>query len=63
VCCDFLAHVRSGHGATETEREAVAAAVEAARLRRAAKDGEGAVRGEGGPAERSVPGQRHEGVA
>jgi exonuclease SbcD len=42
VCCDFLAHVRSGHEATEAEREVVAGAVEAARLARAGRDDEGA---------------------
>jgi exonuclease SbcD len=55
VCCDFLSHVRSGHGASEAERDVLAAAVEAVRLGRAAHDGEGAV------AER--PGPEREGVA
>ncbi|MFW5469620.1 exonuclease SbcCD subunit D [Knoellia sp. CPCC 206435] len=41
VCCDFLAHVRGGHGADETERELLADAVEGARLGRAGSDGEG----------------------
>ncbi|SES01670.1 Exodeoxyribonuclease I subunit D [Pedococcus cremeus] len=63
VCCDFLAHVRSGHGASEAEREVVAAAVEAARLHRAAKDGEGAARSDAGSTERPGPGRRHQGVA
>ena len=43
VCCDFLTHVRSGHGASEAERQVVAAAVEAARLGRTRSDGEGSV--------------------
>jgi exonuclease SbcD len=42
VCCDFLTHVRGGHGATDAEREVVADAVETVRLRRAGHDGEGA---------------------
>jgi exonuclease SbcD len=62
VCCDFLAHVRSGHGASEAEREVVAAAVEAARLRRAAHDGEGAARSDTETRQRGDHG-RHEGVA
>ena len=41
VCCDFLAHVRGGHGADDTERELLADAVEGARLSRAGSDGEG----------------------
>jgi exonuclease SbcD len=54
VCCDFLAHVRSGNEATEAEREVIAGAVEAARLARAGHDDEGAAAG---------PGQRRRGVA
>lgn len=42
VCCDFLAHVRGGHGADEAERAVLAEAVEGARLTRAGTDGEGA---------------------
>jgi exonuclease SbcD len=41
VCCDFLTHVRGGHGADEAERELLTRAVEGARLGRAATDGEG----------------------
>ncbi|WP_082569736.1 exonuclease SbcCD subunit D [Knoellia sp. Soil729] len=41
VCCDFLAHVRGGHGADEAERVLLAQAVEGARLGRSARDGEG----------------------
>jgi exonuclease SbcD len=41
VCCDFLAHVRSGSAATDAEREVIAHAVEAARLGRADHEGEG----------------------
>ena len=62
VCCDFLSHVRSGHGASEAEREVVVAAVEAARLSRAATDGEGAARG-GSDAGGRHGHSRHEGVA
>jgi exonuclease SbcD len=62
VCCDFLAHVRSGHGASEAEREVVGAAVEAARLRRAAQDGEGAARSDTDTGHTGGQG-RHEGVA
>lgn len=41
VCCDFLTHVRSGHGADDSERQLLAEAVEGARLGRAGADGEG----------------------
>ncbi len=41
VCCDFLTHVRGGHGADEAERALLGQAVEGARLRRSAGDGEG----------------------
>jgi len=41
VCCDFLTHVRGGHGADEAERDLLGKAVEGARLRRSAGDGEG----------------------
>lgn len=42
VCCDFLTHVRGGHGATEGERSVIAAAVEGVRLERADHQDEGA---------------------
>lgn len=41
VCCDFLTHVRGGHGADEAERALLGEAVEGARLRRSASEGEG----------------------
>lgn len=41
VCCDFLTHVRGGHGADEAERGLLEEAVEGARLRRSAAEGEG----------------------
>lgn len=41
VCCDFLTHVRGGHGADEAERDLLGRAIEGARLRRSANDGEG----------------------
>lgn len=41
VCCDFLAHVRGGHGPDDGERELLAEAVEGARVGRSASDGEG----------------------
>lgn len=41
VCCDFLTHVRGGHGADDAERELLGRAVEGARLRRSASEGEG----------------------
>ncbi|HEY7717860.1 MAG TPA: exonuclease SbcCD subunit D [Pedococcus sp.] len=61
LCCDFLAHVRSGHGPAEAEREVLAQAVEAARLGRSGRDGEGTAGGAvaGGPR----PGAASEGVA
>ncbi|WP_404382818.1 exonuclease SbcCD subunit D [Knoellia locipacati] len=40
VCCDFLAHVRGGHGADDEERGLLEEAVEGARLHRSAADGE-----------------------
>ena len=40
VCCDFLTHVRGGHGADDAERALLEEAVEGARLRRSAADGE-----------------------
>jgi DNA repair protein SbcD/Mre11 len=43
VCCDFLSHVRSGQAAEPAEREVLAEAVEAVRLRRAGRDDEGSV--------------------
>ena len=53
VCCDFLSHVRSGQAAEPAEREVLAEAVEAVRLRRAGRDDEGSVSGDGtGGAER-----------
>ncbi len=42
VCCDFLTHVRGGHGADDAERQLLAEAVEGARLGRAGADDEGA---------------------
>ena len=42
VCCDFLGHVRGGHGADDAERLLLAEAVEGARLGRARTAGEGA---------------------
>jgi len=44
VCCDFLGHVRGGHGADDDERALLGEAVEGARLRRAGSDGEVATR-------------------
>ena len=41
VCCDFLAHVRGGHGADDDERALLEQAVEGARLHRSAADDEG----------------------
>lgn len=41
ICCDFLAHVRGGHGATAAETVVISEAVEAVRLGRAERDGEG----------------------
>ncbi|HYN30635.1 MAG TPA: exonuclease SbcCD subunit D [Dermatophilaceae bacterium] len=41
VCCDFLAHVRAGSGASDAERALLEQAFEGARLARAASDGEG----------------------
>ncbi|GAA4405399.1 exonuclease SbcCD subunit D [Fodinibacter luteus] len=49
VCCDFLAHVRGGRGATDDERELLSAAVEASRLTRRVTDDEGVVRRDAGP--------------
>ena len=43
VCCEFLSHVRSGQAAEPAEREVLAEAVEAVRLRRAGRDDEGSV--------------------
>ncbi|HET6968556.1 MAG TPA: exonuclease SbcCD subunit D [Ornithinibacter sp.] len=43
VCCDFLAHVRGGRGATDDERDLLAEAVEAARVDRQRGDDEGVV--------------------
>jgi exonuclease SbcD len=40
VCCEFLAHVRGGSGATDTERALLAEAVESSRVIRAARDDE-----------------------
>jgi exonuclease SbcD len=40
VCCDFLTHVRGGHGADDDERALLEEAVEGARLHRSATDGE-----------------------
>jgi exonuclease SbcD len=47
VCCDFLAHVRGGRGATDDERALLAEAVEATRVARQVGDDEGVVRGDG----------------
>ncbi len=44
VCCDFLAHVRSGRPASEDERSLLAEAHEASRLARRGADDEGSVR-------------------
>lgn len=41
VCCDFLTHVRGGHGADDAERQLLGGAVEGARLRRSVSEGEG----------------------
>ncbi|WP_084071983.1 exonuclease SbcCD subunit D [Knoellia sinensis] len=41
VCCDFLTHVRGGHGPDAGERGLLGEAVEGARLRRNATAGEG----------------------
>jgi exonuclease SbcD len=41
VCCDFVAHVRGGHGASEDERGLLQEAVDAARLTRAQHEDEG----------------------
>ena len=57
VCCDFLAHVRAGRGATDEERAVLDEAVEASRVHRSVGDDEGVVRaGDGGgpPAEVGV---------
>jgi exonuclease SbcD len=43
VCCDFLTHVRSGHGATEPERALLAEALEAVRTSRGEREDEGCV--------------------
>lgn len=43
VCCDFLAHVRAGRGATDDERALLAEAVEATRVGRQVGDDEGVV--------------------
>jgi exonuclease SbcD len=61
VCCDFLSHVRGGHGATDPERALLADAVEAVRLGRAGHDGEGA--GTAGSATSGAAARREEGVA
>ncbi|KGN38641.1 exonuclease SbcCD subunit D [Knoellia subterranea] len=45
VCCDFLGHVRGGHGADEAERALLRDAVEGARVRRANREGEGRASG------------------
>ncbi len=47
VCCDFLAQVRGGAGASEAERAVLAEALEATRTTRAVLDDEGVARGEG----------------
>lgn len=44
VCCDFLAHVRGGAAASESERAMITEAVEAARVARGLADDEGGVR-------------------
>ena len=46
VCCDFLAHVRGGRGATDDERALLAEAVEASRVGRGVSDDEGVVGGD-----------------
>jgi exonuclease SbcD len=61
VCCDFLSHVRGGHGATDPERAVLADAVEAVRLRRAGHEGEGAVAA--GPVPTGATAGHEEGVA
>ena len=45
LCCDFLTHVRGGHGASEPERALLATAVERSRLVRARHDDEGRATG------------------
>ena len=45
VCCDFLAHVRGGRGASDDERALLAEAVEATRVARQVGDDEGVARG------------------
>ena len=45
VCCDFLAHVRAGRGATDDERDLLTEAVEASRVGRGVGDDEGVVDG------------------
>ncbi|KGN39758.1 exonuclease SbcD [Knoellia aerolata DSM 18566] len=45
VCCDFLTHVRGGHGADDAERQLLAEAVEGARLGRSHAEGEGSATG------------------
>jgi exonuclease SbcD len=54
VCCDFLAHVRKGHGATDAERAVLDQAVEAVRLRQAVQNDEGAAAATGPAARRSA---------
>ncbi len=46
VCCDFLAHVRGGRGATEEERSLLREAVDTSRLDRRVADDEGVARSE-----------------
>jgi DNA repair protein SbcD/Mre11 len=48
VCCDFLAHVRAGRGASDDERALLAEAVEASRLARRVGDDEGVAQPGGG---------------
>jgi len=50
LCCDFLDHVRGGHPASDDERTALGAALEASRVDRAEHDDEGAVRAAHGAA-------------
>jgi exonuclease SbcD len=66
VCCDFLAHVRSGRAATDEEQALLREAVESARLRRARRDGEGGfdrLTQQSPPAQDPVRSDADEGVA
>jgi len=50
LCCDFLAHVRSGNAASERERALLATAVERSRVARSDRDDEGHATGTGSAA-------------